>query len=61
MYIYDVFLSHAHKDREFALRLAGDLKRAGLHVWLDQWDLRPGESIATAVEQALQESRFSWS
>ena len=58
MYIYDVFLSHSGKDREFVMRLAGDLKRAGIRVWLDQWDLRPGDSIARAVEQGLSESRF---
>lgn len=58
MYTYDVFLSHSGKDREFVMRLAGDLKRAGNRVWLDQWDLRPGDSIARAVEQGLRESRF---
>lgn len=58
MYTYDVFISHSGNDREFVLGLAIDLKRAGLRVWLDQWDLRPGDSIATAVQQALEESRF---
>jgi hypothetical protein len=58
MYTYDAFISHSAKDREFVVRLATDLKRAGIRVWLDQWDIRPGDSFATAVEQGLKESQF---
>jgi len=55
---YDVFLSHSAKDREFVSQLAIDLTQAGLRVWLDQWNIRPGESFAAAIDQAIKESRF---
>jgi TIR domain len=55
---YDVFLSHSAKDREFVWRLATDLIKAGLTVWLDQWNIRPGDSFAEAIDKAIAESRF---
>lgn len=55
---YDVFLSHSAKDREFVTRLAEDLTRAGLRVWLDQWHIRVGESFAQAIGEAMRASRF---
>ena len=55
---FDVFLSHSAKDREFVSSLATDLMEAGLHVWLDQWNIRPGDSFAEAIDQALKQSRF---
>jgi hypothetical protein len=55
---YDVFLSHSAKDREFVVRLATDLAEAGLQVWLDQWNIRPGDSFAVAIEDAIKASRF---
>lgn len=55
---FDVFLSHSNKDREFVVRLANDLAGAGVDVWLDQWSLNPGETLAEAIDQALKASRF---
>ncbi len=55
---YDVFLSHSAKDGEFVSRLATDMTHAGLRVWLDQWNIRVGESFAEAIQQAMEESRF---
>lgn len=55
---YDVFLSHSAKDREFVLRLAKDLTKAGLRVWLDQWNIRVGDSFAEAIAEGIAQSRF---
>lgn len=55
---FDVFLSHSAKDREFVTRLATDLTAAGLRVWLDQWNIRPGDSFAVAIDHAIRASRF---
>jgi hypothetical protein len=54
----DVFISHSSRDGEFSHKLASDLQATGLRVWLDQWELRPGDSIAAAVEQAIGQSRY---
>ena len=53
---YDVFLSYSNTDREFVTRLAHDLLKAGLNVWLDQWSLTPGETLAEAINAALKAS-----
>ena len=50
------FFSYSRDDSDFALRLAGDLKAAGAHVWLDQLDIQPGERWARAVQDALNNS-----
>ena len=55
---FDVFLSHSSRDREFTSRLATDLAEAGLRVWLDQWHIRPGDSFAEAIDEAIKGSRF---
>jgi len=47
------FCSYCREDSAFALRLAGDLKAAGAHVWLDQLDIVPGQRWDRAVEDAL--------
>lgn len=50
------FFSYSRTDSEFALRLAGDLKAAGLNVWLDQLDIVPGQQWDRAVEEQLTRS-----
>jgi len=57
-YGYDVFLSHSAKDREFVSRLASDLDSSGVSVWVDQRNIRPGDSFAEAIEKAMKNSRF---
>jgi hypothetical protein len=51
-----VFISYATKDAEFAHRLADDLKRLGVQVWIAPESIRPGESWVSAIERGLEES-----
>ena len=53
-----VFLSHAHEDVDFALRLAKDLRDAGLSVWMTPDSVQPGEQWASAIERGLDESKM---
>ena len=55
---YDVFISHSNKDKEFALKLATDLMSSGINVWLDEWNLGLGHSIADSINKAIEESQF---
>jgi hypothetical protein len=50
-----IFLSHAHADRAFAMRLAEGLRARGLEVWSDR-QLAPGQPWREAVEAALSEA-----
>jgi TIR domain len=54
----DVFLSHSARDKDFVWRLAEDLAFCEVDSWLDQWELRPGESLHDAIGGALAASRF---
>src|SRR5688572_16535585 len=48
-----MFVSYTKADAAFALRLAEDLRNAGVDCWLDQLSIRPGEQWDVAVEDAL--------
>ena len=50
---FDVFLSHNSKDKPGVRRLGEALKKRGLTVWLDEWELRPGLSWQDALEDII--------
>src|SRR5689334_3358703 len=54
----DIFLSHSSKDKALALQLATDLNFCGIDVWLDEWEIRLGESLSEALGKAMEEARF---
>ncbi len=49
-----LFISHAREDGEFALRLAQDLRAAGVPIWIDQLDIPLNARWDDAVEEALK-------
>src|SRR5215212_7417128 len=54
---YDVFLSHSSKDKANVRAFAERLRADGLRVWLDEWEIRPGDSIPAKIEEGLEHSR----
>ena len=54
---YDVFLSHSAKDKAVVRPVAERLRKDGLKVWLDEWVLKPGDSIPAKIEEGLERSR----
>jgi hypothetical protein len=56
-FAFDVFLSHSSKDKETVRPIAERLKADGLRVWLDSWEIRPGDSIPAKIEEGLEHSR----
>lgn len=44
-------------DKPRVRRLAERLKREGLRVWFDEWNIRAGEMIALKVDEGLDQSR----
>src|ERR1044072_2531239 len=54
---YDVFISYSAKDKPAVRELAGRLKADGLRIWLDDWEIQPGDMIGLKVEQGLEQSR----
>ena len=43
--------------RRHVHRLAERLRDDGLRVWLDDWEIRPGDLIGLKIEQGLEQSR----
>lgn len=49
----DIFLIHAHADREAVLYLFQRMRREGLDVWLDSERLTPGQDWRNEIRNAL--------
>jgi hypothetical protein len=43
-FTHDVFLSQSAKDKAVMRAVAERLREGGLRVWLDEWEIKPGES-----------------
>ena len=53
-----VFLSYVREDAKDASRLYHALKLGGVDVWMDQFDLAPGQDWKLAIAHAIRESSF---
>lgn len=47
------FVSHNHRDKGFVRKLSAQLRLTGNDVWLDEWEVQPGDSIPGKVNDAL--------
>jgi hypothetical protein len=59
----DIFLSHRSVDKDFVRRLAAHIEASTfqnrrLSAWLDEAEIRPGQSVPGMVNQGLEHSRF---
>ena len=53
------FISYSHSDKDFVSRLAKDLMQSGIEIWVDQFDLQPGDSLIQKIfEEGLSQSKF---
>lgn len=52
-----IFHSHNSEDKEFVRQLGQDLRRAGITVWLDEAEIKPGDSIIDKIEEGLKGSK----
>ena len=53
---FDVFLGYNPDERAVAETLARALETRGIRVWLDLWNLIPGEPWQGAIEQAIEKA-----
>jgi hypothetical protein len=51
-----VFLSYSRVDGEFASALAAQLGKLGVRPWLDEKELKPGDTWADQIKAALRSS-----
>jgi hypothetical protein len=56
-FTHDVFLSHSSRDKRVVCEIAEKLRRDGLQIWFDEWEIQPGDNILAKVEEGLERSR----
>lgn len=54
----DFFLSHSSMDKSFVKKVASELTKVGVKVWLDEWDILPGGNIVKEINKGLENSEF---
>ncbi len=55
---WDVFISHASKDKPWVDGLADALSAAGINVWYDRLVLKWGDEIRTKIDHGLSNCRY---
>jgi len=53
-----IFLSHNHKDKPFVRQLAADLTAKGVKVWIDEAEIRVGDSLIRKISSGIYEMDF---
>ena len=49
-----IFVSYSHKEKEFVDQLCRNLISEKIHLWMDRWELKPGDSLIDSVQIALE-------
>jgi len=52
------FISYVRDNRDIVDRLATDLRRFGVEVWLDRNNIMPGQHWKTAIRTAIKQGAF---
>lgn len=50
-----IFLSYTHSDKDFVRKLANDLLSAGIRLWMDEGEIKPGDSLVTKLGSAIDD------
>lgn len=53
-----IFLSHSSDDKPFVRKLAKSLRMKGVKVWLDEAEIRVGDSLIDKISSAINEADF---
>lgn len=53
-----IFISYSHDDSKWAQKFAEELKKLGLNIWFDQFNVGLGNVWADAIETGLKESQI---
>jgi hypothetical protein len=53
-----IFLSHNSIDKPFVEKLSKDLKRLGVNVWFDKWEVKTGDSLLWKINDGITENEY---
>lgn len=51
-------MSHSSKDKTFARRLGNDLRQYGAKVWIDEAEIKVGDSLIEKISEGLSETEY---
>ena len=51
-----VYISHSSSDKDYALKLAEELRKSNVDVWLDTTELQPGSDWQSEITRAVKSS-----
>src|SRR4051812_42592090 len=57
-YAWNVFLCHSSRDKERVRWLASELKKHDVGVWLDESEIKLGDSVTLKIDDGLRRSRW---
>ena len=43
------FISYSHSDKDIAIKLSENLRKNGIEVWIDKWEILPGDSLVQKI------------
>lgn len=52
------FLSHNSADKPFVRKLAADLRRNGFYAWVDEAEIKLGDSLIDKIEEGIETTDF---
>lgn len=53
-----VFLAHSSSDKFFVRRLAEELRKSGVKIWIDEAEIKVGDSLTQKIGQAISETDY---
>ena len=53
-----IFMSHSSADKLFVRRLAEDLRKNGHYVWVDEAEIKIGDSLIGKIEEGIENTEY---
>src|SRR5215468_2555636 len=55
---FDVFVSYSHADKALVESLAKALRRRHVRVWIDGWEMKPGDILRDKISDGIANASF---
>ncbi|OIN59964.1 toll/interleukin-1 receptor domain-containing protein [Arsenicibacter rosenii] len=52
------FISYSGHDKEYAVNIAELLSENGIHVWMDDFNVKVGDTVVSTIESGIKESDY---